>query len=121
MNKRILFILLPLIAILVSLNCRSANTVFSKKGGQEVTVTSGSDQNFLPYSVKLKKNNNKELKNKIRIKAWDDNSIIEVPDPWILCSEAGYYHKPMYEACAVYFQSTHFSQHHLRGPPVDNI
>ena len=121
MNKRVFFVLLPLIAILFSLNCMGDSAILLKRGARESVLTSSRVQIVLPNSVKLNKENNKETKNKIRVKAWDDNSDIDISVPWCQSSEICHSDKPVYAVCVVYVQSTHFFRNNLRGPPANNI
>ncbi len=119
--KRISFILLPLLAILITINCLGDNSVSFQSKAHDVTFTSRHAQVWAPYSVKLNKENNKESKNKIRIKAWDEYAALDIVPPCQSSRIVYSFHKPVYSAYDVYFQSVYISWHNLRGPPADNI
>jgi hypothetical protein len=121
MSKKAFFILLPLIAILFGMNCVGDNVNFFKKGSEGLVLTQSTIIKNAPFSVSLKTEHNNVVKNKIRIKACDDYSAIDISHPCPLASEAFYYHKPIFHVYAVDFESSRFSKYHLRGPPANSI
>lgn len=119
MNKRIYFILLPILALLFSFSGRADDAVLYLPVS-EFSITGVSLQNHIPHSFSLTKDDNHKKQNKIRIKARDDYSAIDVVEPRIQLSPIYYYNKPTCRVCTVYFLSVHHPKHNLRGPPPNN-
>ena len=119
MNKRVYFILLPILALLFILSGGQRNVARFQPVSQ-FSVRGNSRQQHASHSVNLAKNDSHQKKNKIRIKACDDYSALEVAEMSVPSSPIFYYCKPAYKVCAVYFLSAHYSEYNLRGPPSNN-
>ena len=118
MNKRIYFILLPVLAIILSIICGSNNAVFFNKSAPDLTITKHVTQIGFPYSSDLKKENKNPIKNIIRKKAWDDTNAINfcpTHDPVLPCV---LFPTVVYGGYRLYELSAYFSASGLRGPPV---
>ena len=117
MNKRLYLILFPILALIVSINCRGDNTVFSNKPFSNATIITAA-QNHLPYSVNLNKQSDHKAKNAIRIKACEGSAAIVFIAGWLPVSIKSYHTKPIYFYNNNHTLSFHSCQHKLRGPPV---
>ena len=117
MNKRIHLILLPFLALLLSINSGSGGYVPVK----HTELTASGLHTTLPrggYSYRLNKESRKNERNAIRIKAWDNVAAIFLPPVWtqtpkiFFCVEvAGEYRK-------VYVPVRTCCSYSLRGPPT---
>ncbi|MFI5195558.1 MAG: hypothetical protein ACHQD8_00575 [Chitinophagales bacterium] len=117
MNKRIYFILLPVLAIIFSIICWKNNSVFFNEPARDLSITKNVAQVDFPYSSGVKKENKNRIKNAIRIKAWDDAAAINIfstPDPVFLYL---LFPRVVYGGYRLYELSAHFSTSGLRGPP----
>jgi hypothetical protein len=115
MNKRIYLILLPLLALILSvINCKQDSYASFGKPGQEFNISVGHH----PYSVNLNKDTSHKHKNAIRIKAWDDATAMIAPASWIPFTRLCYYTPPAYSYYRSPVCALRFSRHKLRGPPT---
>jgi hypothetical protein len=117
MNKRIYFILLPILALLFSFSGRGEDLILCTPAS-ECSIAIASLQNHIPHSFNQTRDDTNQKKNKIRIKAWDDYSAIDVAESWLQFPKKYYYLKPTFSGYTSYFQSAHFSRYNLRGPPA---
>ena len=119
MNKRIYFILLPLLALLFSFSGREEGSMVARSGG--LTLYGASLQSHSSQSASLNRDNNNQKKNKIRIKAWDDNLAVAIAAPWVMPVRVYAVYKSPFGVYDVHFQSAYFSSAHLRGPPAFGV
>ena len=118
MNKRIYFILLPILAIIFSIICGKNNAVSFNEPSHDLRITKNVVQVDFPYSPGVKKENNNRIKNAIRIKALHDVVAIDISsilDPIFICLLSP---RVIYGGYRLYELSAHFSTSGLRGPPA---
>ena len=120
MNKRIYFILFPILALLFSSSNGRENKFISFQAGIPVFnyTCQTSVQNSGPFSSDLKKGGGKINKNAIRIKAWDGSFAIDIPAQWTPTRRVIYSVKPVNSTYTVFLQQAYASDHNLRGPPA---
>ena len=119
MNKRISYILLPILVLLLSFSSGVDGLILCKQTS-ELSVTGVLSQNHFPHPFSLTKDDTRQKKNKVRIKAWDDYSAIDVVTPWIQPNKVYNNYKPAFSVYDAHFQSACFSRYNLRGPPESN-
>jgi len=119
MNRRLLFILLPVFALLSFFN--------NGEGGNHVVLFSDIyHQSFLSKSVQtsnnsasvLNKDSQDKNRNKIRIKAWDDYAAINFNESFPEARPVLFYTTESYSNYVFHFQSACLCSNSLRGPPV---
>ena len=117
MNKRILFILLPLFAILFSIHSREYGSSCTSEAGSK-TATATKFSNILSQvSLAGQKDIPSFNKNKVRVKAWEEQLAFVVPALWVqpLPFFTDTETSPGQYSC--HFLSSAISSDHLRGPP----
>jgi len=118
MNKSLHFILIPFLALLFSWNDRGDVSAAIGKPATGFSYLNKTDQNDLLYPLKIKKEQSEKIKNKIRIKAWDDAAAVSISGPEIPKAILIYNTQPIYGGYCFSFSSVPLSQRCLRGPPV---
>ncbi len=86
----------------------------------EFNITGATLQNQTSHSFSLKRDNRPPVKNRMRIKAWDDYSAIDVAEPWVQPAIVFYFIKPAYTGYKSYALSLRLAAYNLRGPPANN-
>jgi hypothetical protein len=118
MNKKIFFILLPVLALLFSFSGKDVHSISSGQG-PEFSITVTSLQSHVP-SVNMTRDDTHQKKNKIRIKARDDYSAIDVAEVCTLPYRIYRYCRSAFITASADFPSIYLSSYHLRGPPALN-
>lgn len=118
MNKRIYFLLLPVLLLIVTIKSKSCfPAIFHVHGSEYSVFAKGSAP--APFSVSLDKHHDRKVKSTIRIKAWDDASTgVVFSNSYFPKSVSVYNTVHQYfpgDACIF---GCHISGHSLRGPPL---
>ena len=117
MSRRIYLILLPVLALILSvINCSADISVPSLKPVAGYSF-SGVNQVDHRVSIIFGKDANHKHKNAIRIKAWDESGAIILSPVWFPVSHIFYFSRPNYWSYSSPTISHRFSRHQLRGPP----
>jgi len=118
MNKRIYFLLLPLLLLVVAIKSKQAFPVLFQVHGSQCSV-SAPESAPSPLSVSLDKHHDRKAKNAIRIKAWDDATTGIVFSNSYFPGQVSVYNTVLqyFPADACIFRR-HISGHSLRGPPL---
>jgi hypothetical protein len=118
MSRRMYLILLPVLALILSIiNCREDNAVQPAKSasGYAFLVINPGDHHG---SVVFGKETNHKHKNAIRIKAWDDSVAIAITLNWLSVPCICYFSKQYYWSYNSPIISHQVFRRTLRGPPV---
>jgi len=117
MSKRLYLILIPIIALIISINGKwDTVSLFTSSTYADASITDV--QYHLPYSIFLEKEHGRKIKNAIRPKARDCSSAIPLPAEWQFMPRTFYYIKQTHSSYYSPTYSLHISLHKLRGPPV---
>ena len=117
MNKKVCFILLPIIALLCVSCGMLYYSVSTAKNFSEQSATTVSTPSALS-SGNLKKQEKKIDINAMRIKAKRDVVAINVPPQWALAALSVHYNKPYNSFYCAYELCAFHAGYHLRGPPA---
>ena len=118
MNKRIYFIILPILALLSGSYGMLYNLVSNQQATtSELNITVASPQNSLPFSSNLKKQEKKIDINAMRIKAKHDVMAVNIPFHWEPLTLFVYHTKAHNGWYSVYELCAFRAGYHLRGPP----
>ena len=122
MNKRIYFILFPILAILFCIHCNAGIAVPHQDyhQGSSTWLSIGNkpvegEHTYLPVA---KKQDHKKTKNTIRIKAWDDASAVILPLYSFTPKKYFFYANTYYPCHYSFTPSGYYSEYNLRGPPT---
>ena len=116
MIKMILLILLPVLAILFIINSKGYDHASLPVSGSPGATVFNS-RSFSPVSISSNRDIPVSLKNKIRIKAWDDHMATVVAGIWIQPRPYVYYQQAVSEQYNSRIFSFAVSCDYLRGPP----
>jgi len=117
-NKRIYYILLPILALLVCSYGMLYHAVsVARTSAAESFITIAPEQK-LPFSSDLKKQEKKIDINAMRIKAKHDVVAINIPTFWEPPVAFVYHTKPYNSFYCVYELCAFHAGYHLRGPPA---
>jgi len=83
-----------------------------------LTAAQTTIQNNFPFPTDLKKEEPKINKNVIRIKAWDDAFIVNIPTHWEPVVHTVYYARAIYSAYSFVTLDIPLPAYNLRGPPL---
>jgi len=119
MNKKIHFILFPILLLAFSLISWKNNSVFFRQGGTELSISNCSVNEGIPFSLGVTHNDTHKIKNAIRVKARHDAAAIEISSVSFPELSAPHYEGLLtYGTYRAYWSSTSSSTLSLRGPPV---
>jgi hypothetical protein len=120
MNKRYLFILIPLLALLFSFNSKAGDPIHLNKSLFPGFNFSGFklQQGKLAAHTNLQRDYPRQVKNKVRIKAWDDSFELEVPAAQVNHLIFRYYPERSFQLYSFSFRQAYPSTNSLRGPPI---
>jgi len=119
MNKKFLFILIPLLALLL-FNGRTDDSISVWRTGELSfsNIDYLAAQGKVASGVNLQRDSPQKIKNKIRIKAWDDAAAV------IATAASGtellfsYYYERSQSQYCFSFRPAQISANSLRGPPA---
>jgi hypothetical protein len=117
MKKSIYFFLVPVLALITFINCRSHYEMRENSNAKNLCI-SAFHQYEDSYSISVDRKINSKDKNAIRIKARDDASAMALPCLWVAIVNNLYYTQPFYSTYASPVSSHLFLWRKLRGPPV---
>ena len=119
MYKKICFLLIPLMAILLFANCPRRGFI-QYDTHNLCTATAHSEQQFhAPCSLNTSSQDWQRIKSIIRIKAWDNTFDINLPaNKWALSPAYISRSKQEYIISVARTVQAHYSEYNLRGPPV---
>jgi len=117
MNKRISFILLPVLALIISINCRAHYGAFFNNTVSGISISSV-HQYSPSHSISANKQTNNRDKNAIRIKAKDGGAAIVLSCGWAPVANVFFYSRPSYFYYSSPVLPLRFSRYKLRGPPT---
>jgi hypothetical protein len=117
MNKRILFILLPLIAILFSIHSREYGSSCTSDAGSKTIVAAKLSKGLSQVSLAGQKDIPSFSKNKVRVKAWEEQLAFVAPALWIQAISFFTITETPQGQYNFHFLSSAISSDHLRGPP----
>lgn len=118
MNKKLYFILFPLLAMLFSIYGKGGEFIPFKKEAAGLSVSGSSIQQKAPDFSDIQKNDRKIKKNKIRIKARDAAAEMDIPLYWEAEAKVVFYQNVTYSGYILYAKSAELPVHNLRGPPA---
>ena len=118
MNKRIFFILLPILALLFNTSDVKGTDFksFPKESGSGF-VSQASAQSTIPSSSDLKNGSGKVNRNAIRIKANNGALELDIPKVWSFATRAVYLARLVFGIYNIYTADAHPAIYNLRGPP----
>jgi len=117
MYKKICFLLIPLMALLLSANC--LNGKFIQYDAHDLQIATTHSQSHAPYSLSTNSQDWQRIKSIIRIKAWDNTFDINLPaNRWTISPAYISYSKPVHIPCATTTVQGHYAEYNLRGPPT---
>ena len=119
MNKRIIFILLPILFLLFNTGQGRGIELksFTKERGSSF-VSQASPRNTVPSSSDLKNGGSKVNRNAIRIKAKNGFFELNIPEVWSFTAKAIYPTRLVFGVYNIYTADAHPAIYNLRGPPV---
>lgn len=118
MNKKIYFILFVLLAALFLDNSRQYYFVSPPDILSEIHLAATSAASHAQHSFNDGQQHKKNDRNKVRVKAWDDNSATPIPNIYLqLQPRIQFAQRDFAQQSDVYFSSWLFSTY-LRGPPA---
>ena len=117
MNKRILFILLPLFAILFSIHSREYGSSCTSEAVGKTTAAAKFSNSLSQVSLAGQKDIPSFNKNKVRVKAWEEQLAFVAPALWIQPVSFFTDTETPQGQYSCHFLSSAISSDHLRGPP----
>lgn len=118
MNKRIFFILQPILFLLFNTSQGKGIDIKSfPKGAGSTFVSQASAHNTIPSSSDLKNGGGKVNRNAIRIKAKNGFFELNIPQFWSFTAKAIYHTKLVFGIYNIYTADAHPAIYNLRGPP----
>ncbi len=118
MNKRIFFILLPILFLLFNTSQgRGIDITSSPKQAGSTFIIKAAAQNTVPSSSDLKNGGGKVNRNAIRIKAKNGFFELNIPEVWTFTARAIYPTKLVFGVYNIYTADAHPAIYNLRGPP----
>jgi len=117
-NRRIYYILLPILALLAGSFGMLYHSVSVAQASVGKCITTISPKQQFPFSSNLKKQEKKADINAMRIKAKHDVVAINIPAQWKPTPLFVYYNKPYNSFYCAYELCAFHAGYHLRGPPA---
>jgi hypothetical protein len=117
MKGWVCLILLPILALIFSINSGHGESVSVQKSDTSINDGASKSRIDHPVSIDQKKDVNK-LRHKIRIKALDDFAAVEIVPATFETRRPELFCKPSYWNRVVYIYSSHSAARCLRGPPA---
>ena len=117
MNKRILFFLLPFFAILFSIHSNEYGDSCTNGAGFKTVAAAKFSKSLLQVSLAGQKDIPSFNKNKVRVKAWEEQMAFVPPALWIQAVSFFTNTETTPGQYSCHFLSFAISSDHLRGPP----